>query len=184
MQLGMSSSMAGETRLKDSSGAAGILNGFLRITGLLGCSAWAKVGCFWWMTRWLNCFWQADWVLGCPLWATVWLDCSLWVDWILNCPLWATEWLDCSLWADWILNVFFRNRAGLGETSFISVRFSWFWSFPDLLGLLRRQELFFFLNSAINFNRGWTTVSKTKRKKHNQCIIPKIGINNMTTEPG
>ena len=77
MWFGMSSSMVEEMRLRGSFEAAGILDDFLKITELLGYSVWVKVDCFWWTMRWLNYFWQTDWVLNCPLWATVWLDYSL-----------------------------------------------------------------------------------------------------------
>ena len=129
MWFGVSSSTAEEIRLKGFSEVAEILNDFLKITELLGCSAWAKVSCSLWMMRWLSCFLQADWVLDCPLWVTVWLNCFLWVNWILNCLLWTTEWLNCFIWVDWILNVFFRDRAGLGKISFVLIKFFWFWNF-------------------------------------------------------
>ena len=51
MQFKMSNFMTEKTRLKDFSETAEILNGSLKITGLLGCSVWAKVSCFWWMTK-------------------------------------------------------------------------------------------------------------------------------------
>ena len=126
MWFGVSNSIAGETGLKGFSRVAGILDGFLRITGLLVY--------FLWTMRWLGCFLQADWVLDCPLWATGWLDCSLWADWILDCPLWATGWLNCSLW----------DRAGLGETLFILTRFSWSWSSQTCWDSLKDRNSFSF----------------------------------------
>ncbi len=50
------------------------------------------------------------------------------------------------------------------------------------LRFFKKQKLFFFLNSIIDFNKQLTTIFKIKRKEYNKSIIIKVCIDRVTTK--
>ena len=45
-----------------------------------------------------------------------------------------------------------------------------------------KKKRLFFSSDVENFNKKMTTISETKRRKHNKNVKFKININNMTTQ--
>ena len=50
------------------------------------------------------------------------------------------------------------------------------------LKFLEWQKFFFFSNNIINFNEKWTTISETKKRKHNKNVKFKVDFNDVTTQ--